>query len=163
MSRPDKRCAALFVCVDSGAGERRQDLGPLVLLLLALLVLASPFMRIGLFKGPVAGNVASLSIGRDSNGLGIIYQGEPDGGEALLAVGDLREFPHLAPLFFQPVALNKADIMALSAVRGIGPKLASRIIQMRQKKGGFLTINELLEVQGIGPQKLVVLQQNFRI
>lgn len=45
--------------------------------------------------------------------------------------------------------LNKADTTQLVKIRGIGSKLASRIIKFRDNLGGFYTENQLREVFGL--------------
>jgi competence protein ComEA len=52
----------------------------------------------------------------------------------------------------QPLAIveiNSADTAQLQALKGIGPVLAKRIIDYRQKLGGFYDKSQLLEVFGI--------------
>jgi competence protein ComEA len=48
------------------------------------------------------------------------------------------------------VNLNTADIVELQTLSGIGEKKAERILQYRQEKGSFKTVEELKEVSGIG-------------
>ena len=48
------------------------------------------------------------------------------------------------------VSLNNGSQADLERLPGIGPALASRIIEYRVAHGGFHTIDELLEVEGIG-------------
>jgi competence protein ComEA len=45
--------------------------------------------------------------------------------------------------------LNTADSVQLSTVRGIGPKLAARIIKFRNSLGGFIKHEQLKEVYGL--------------
>jgi len=47
------------------------------------------------------------------------------------------------------IELNAADSAALVEVRGIGPVLASRILQYRNRLGGFREVGQLREVFGI--------------
>jgi len=47
------------------------------------------------------------------------------------------------------VDLNAADSATLLEVRGIGPVLASRILQYRSRLGGFRSVDQLREVYGI--------------
>src|SRR5690606_1725125 len=48
-----------------------------------------------------------------------------------------------------PVDINLADTSALIALPGIGSKLANRIVNFREKLGGFHSIEQLREVYGI--------------
>ena len=52
------------------------------------------------------------------------------------------------------VPVNTAPAFELQKLPGIGPKLAERIIAFRQRSGNFATVEQLLEVKGIGPAKL---------
>lgn len=52
------------------------------------------------------------------------------------------------------VSVNTADQTALETIPGIGPVKAAAIIQYREEAGGFSSIDELLEVSGIGPATL---------
>lgn len=50
------------------------------------------------------------------------------------------------------VDLNSASTKELSLVPGIGPTLARRIIENRQRVGPFPTLDSLQRVRGIGPR-----------
>ena len=50
--------------------------------------------------------------------------------------------------------VNTADAVALEELPGIGPALAAAIVEYRQRAGPFATVDELVEVSGIGPVKL---------
>ncbi len=52
------------------------------------------------------------------------------------------------------VDLNTADQIALEDIPGIGPVKAAAIIAYREESGGFSSIEQLLEVSGIGPATL---------
>lgn len=52
------------------------------------------------------------------------------------------------------IPINRATAKQLEALPGIGPKLASRIIEYRRKHGSFSSIDDLLKVRGVGPKKL---------
>ena len=52
------------------------------------------------------------------------------------------------------VNVNKATTEELIKVRGIGPVMAKRIIEHRDKNGAFKSIEDLTQVQGIGGNKL---------
>jgi competence ComEA-like helix-hairpin-helix protein len=50
--------------------------------------------------------------------------------------------------------LNEADVRALQSLPGIGPSLADRIVEYRDQRGPFSSVEELLNVRGIGPKTL---------
>ncbi len=64
----------------------------------------------------------------------------------------------LAPLFFAPLRINQANSASLSLLPGIGPRLAARIVSERERRGGFRQAEDLLQVKGIGEQKLRALK-----
>ena len=57
-----------------------------------------------------------------------------------------------------PLNLNLATVAELQKLPGIGPALAARIVEYRQKSGGFKKIEELMNVQGIGEQSFLKLK-----
>lgn len=58
----------------------------------------------------------------------------------------------------QTVNLNTADAAALDALPGIGPVLAGRIVEWRAAHGRFADVDQLGEVDGIGPTLLTKLR-----
>jgi competence protein ComEA len=52
------------------------------------------------------------------------------------------------------IDINTADISLLKKLPGIGEKTAEKIIDLRDKKGKFTSIEDLLEIKGIGSIKL---------
>jgi competence protein ComEA len=57
-----------------------------------------------------------------------------------------------------PVRLSAATPEQLEALDGIGPTLASRIVEWRDAHGGFRSVDDLLDVPGIGPTRLETLR-----
>lgn len=57
------------------------------------------------------------------------------------------------------VNLNTADQQALETLPRIGPALAARILQWRQKNGRFTSVEDLMAVSGIGPKMLESLRE----
>ncbi|GIV10127.1 MAG: hypothetical protein KatS3mg019_2218 [Fimbriimonadales bacterium] len=53
-----------------------------------------------------------------------------------------------------PIDLNTASAEQLEAIPGIGPVLAQRIVDHRRANGRFNSVDELLEVSGIGQKRL---------
>ena len=56
------------------------------------------------------------------------------------------------------VNLNTADAAALESLPRIGPAIADRIIAWREQNGRFTTVDDLLEVSGIGSTMLETLR-----
>jgi competence ComEA-like helix-hairpin-helix protein len=52
------------------------------------------------------------------------------------------------------ININSADSQTLSRLPGIGIKTAEKIIELRLRKQGFNSVDELIEVKGIGKTKL---------
>lgn len=50
------------------------------------------------------------------------------------------------------ISLNQANARQLETLPGVGPALAGRIVEWRERNGSFSTIEQLLEVSGIGPK-----------
>jgi len=66
-------------------------------------------------------------------------------------------------LYGVPVDVNEIHADELTLIPGIGPTLAGRIVQVRNEKGRFTRVDELLEVSGIGKKKLEVLQRYLAV
>jgi competence protein ComEA len=56
------------------------------------------------------------------------------------------------------VSLGTATVEQLDALDGIGPTLAQRIIQWRDAHGGFKSVDQLREVEGIGEKRFEALR-----
>ncbi len=50
------------------------------------------------------------------------------------------------------ISLNQANARQLETLPGVGPALAGRIVEWRERNGSFSTLEQLLEVSGIGPK-----------
>ena len=59
-----------------------------------------------------------------------------------------------ALLLGRPLDLNRATREDLEALPGVGPATARRILELRTRKGRLTSVEELLEVRGIGPRTL---------
>lgn len=61
-----------------------------------------------------------------------------------------------------PVSLNTASVDQLDTLPGVGPVLAQHIVDYRTQHGGFRSVNELREVNGIGDRRFADLRNLVR-
>ncbi|MBM3330012.1 MAG: ComEA family DNA-binding protein [Calditrichaeota bacterium] len=54
----------------------------------------------------------------------------------------------------EAIDLNRADATDLESLPGIGPKKAALILELRSRRGGFRSVDELKDVKGIGAKTL---------
>jgi len=76
--------------------------------------------------------------------------------------------PGASPARFQSsivgtLNLNTADAERLQALPGIGPALAEGIVAYRQEHGPFQTVEDLLQVPGIGPKRWERMRHAIRV
>ncbi|MEU5690479.1 ComEA family DNA-binding protein [Actinosynnema sp. NPDC020468] len=62
-----------------------------------------------------------------------------------------------------PLNLNTATKDQLDALPGIGPVTAQRIVERRQKRGPFTSVEQLGEIEGIGDTRLQRLGELLRV
>ena len=85
-----------------------------------------------------------------------------------LAFGSRFPIAPLSPGFPQDersarlVDVNRAQIKELEQITGIGPALAARIVESRQRIGPFREPDDLLRVPGIGPLVLQRIREQVR-
>ena len=61
------------------------------------------------------------------------------------------------------VDLNRALPKELEQITGIGPELARRIVEARTRRGRFASVDELLDVPGIGPKTLEIIREQVSV
>ncbi|MEU9349830.1 ComEA family DNA-binding protein [Streptomyces griseoloalbus] len=61
-----------------------------------------------------------------------------------------------------PVSLNTATLDQLDTLPGVGPVLAQHIVDYRTRNGGFRSVDELREVNGIGDRRFADLRNLVR-
>jgi competence protein ComEA len=88
---------------------------------------------------------------------GEVLPAEATGGVTPAAVGPLGSSPP------SPLDLNSATADELDTLPGVGPATAQAIVGYRSKHGPFRSVDDLTEVQGIGPAKLEALRDLVRV
>ena len=100
------------------------------------------------------GKLYSPSRGKPSEGVILPgHSGERGSPGATLKSVNLKDV-NLESANPRKVNLNTCSREQLEAIPGIGPALASRILEYRRLNGGFKAVEELLEVPGIGPKRM---------
>ena len=61
------------------------------------------------------------------------------------------------------VNLNAATVSQLEDLPGIGPALAARIVEHRQKNGAFKSVEDVLAVKGIGEKNFAKIQASLSV
>lgn len=99
--------------------------------------------------GEPAATEGDSLLGKDKD-----YVGPPEH----LVAGNIKKFSRLVQL-----DLNQVDSLTLLRVPGIGPAFARRILQLRQRLGGYYTTKQLQEVYGMDEDKYLALRRWFTI
>jgi competence protein ComEA len=109
---------------------------------------------------PSAGDLVSAAEGRRNGPEGFEREAGPffasgdrvivrrESGRRGFARGQLPGFYKLSRGI--PLSLNQETAAGLSALPGIGPRLAGLIVEERSRRGGFSSLEELTSVRGIG-------------
>ncbi len=73
--------------------------------------------------------------------------------------GSVKKKPSVA----QFISINRASAKEFESLDGIGPVLASRIVSYRKSHGSFVTIEDLLNVAGIGKSTFAKFKAKLRV
>lgn len=105
--------------------------------------------------GPVAGtDLGALNLARRLADGEQIYVGMPTPPGAEPAGGA----PQGQPGVPAKVDLNSASLTSLDTLPGVGPVTAQRILDWRTEHGRFESVDQLREIEGIGPAKFAKLK-----
>jgi competence protein ComEA len=63
----------------------------------------------------------------------------------------------------QPLNLNTATLEQLDTLSGVGPTTAQKILDFREERGGFGSVEELGEIPGIGEKRLATLREEVTL
>ncbi|WP_408649072.1 helix-hairpin-helix domain-containing protein [Streptomyces poriticola] len=92
--------------------------------------------------------------------VGVPASGAVVGSGGATVAGPGGAVPGAAPA--APVSLNTATADQLDTLPGVGPVLARRIVDHRTRHGGFRSVEELREVNGIGDRRFADLRDLVR-
>lgn len=109
----------------------------------------------GLLPEAEAGQIPMARIIEDEETIYIPKAGEEGAGEEVL--------PSLPDNSSAKININKAAASELETLNGIGPALAQRIIDYRNKQGPFKDINEIKNVSGIGDKKFEAIKDSISV
>ncbi len=63
----------------------------------------------------------------------------------------------------RPLDLNHASAGEISRLPGVGPSLARRIVEERDRRGRFESADSLRGILGMGPKKLAALREHVTV
>jgi competence ComEA-like helix-hairpin-helix protein len=63
----------------------------------------------------------------------------------------------------RPLDLNRASAEEISRLPGVGPSLARRIVEERDRRGRFESADGLRGILGMGPKKLAALREHVTV
>ena len=89
----------------------------------------------------------------------VIEISKPGGPEVL--VPTTRPVPE--PKAGEVLDLNTATVQQLDSLPGVGPVTAAAIVAWRQTNGKFTSVDQLADVDGIGPARLEKLRALVRV
>lgn len=104
--------------------------------------------------GLAAGGSAGGSSGAGAPGSGTGAPTGGGGGAGSGATGDAAN---------AKININTADSTALETLDGVGPATATAIITWRESNGAFTSIEQLMEVRGIGPAKFEAMKDHVTV
>ena len=99
---------------------------------------------------------------QDGQQVSVPREGEAPAGAPATASTGSSVGPAGGAVAGTPISLASATPAQLEELDGIGPTLAARIIEYRDENGGFESVDELREVDGIGDKRLESLSEAVR-
>jgi len=87
-------------------------------------------------------------------------------GLAVLMAAVLASAPAVAatePASVEKIDLNSATVEQLTSLPGVGPTLAGRIVEYREKAGRFNSVEELMNVKGIGEKNFAKIEPRLKV
>ena len=121
---------------------------------LVVVNLAAPLVDAAQVFIPRIGSIPRVKLPRPHAGINLPTAGSAVGG----AVGGTS-----ATAVPGIVDLNSASLSDLDSLPGVGPSTAQAIIDYRVANGPYASVDDLLNVRGIGPSKLAAMRARVRV
>lgn len=116
---------------------------------LVVVNLAAPLVDAAQVFFPRIGSTPRVTLPRPHAGINLPIAGVGAGGGTTSAGGI--------------VDINSATLFDLDALPGVGPSTAQAIIDYRVANGPYASVDDLLNVRGIGPSKLAAMRARVRV
>ena len=116
---------------------------------LVVVNLAAPLVDAAQVFFPRKGSTPHATLPRPHAGVNLPIAGSSNGAGATSATGI--------------VDINSATLSDLDALPGVGPSTAQAIIDYRVANGPYSSVEDLLNVRGIGPSKLAAMRARVRV
>ena len=84
-------------------------------------------------------------------------------GEQIYIYPKAVSAPFTARKVSGPISINRASAKEFESLQGIGPVLAQRIVSYRKEHGTFATVEDLLNVPGIGGSTFAKFKNKIRL
>jgi competence ComEA-like helix-hairpin-helix protein len=108
---------------------------------------------VNVIENQYSSNEKSLSKGADTNMEERTSESKESELDGLPGLSEVSE-PDTSLSDSVKVNINEASEEELQKLPGIGPAYSRRIIEWRKEHGEFTTVEQLLEIRGIGPVRL---------
>jgi len=117
-----------------------------------------PQVKAGLETVPVGNDKGQSEEAATGDEAAIMVQDEDQSSNANLKLQKrpkrgVYPYYHKKPAHPPVTNLNTAKAQQLQLLPGVGPKMAERILEYRKANGGFKTVEQVMDVKGIGPKK----------
>jgi len=124
---------------------------------LVVVNLAAPLVDAAQVFIPRMGSTPRVTLPRPHAGINLPIAGGSGGaGAGGGAVGNATSAAGI-------VDINSATLADLDALPGVGPSTAQAIIDYRVANGPYASVDDLLNVRGIGPSKLAAMRARVRV
>lgn len=86
-----------------------------------------------------------------------------DDYKTLIPNNQIAETDAKQPILDYRLNINTATTLQLQDLPGIGETIAQRIVDYREKNGAFQSIDDLMNVEGIGEKKLQEIERLIKV